>query len=169
MHERQILVQLCSLATLASIRKEQGRNGRWRVHDVYHQWSSLESSLSRPVLPLLGCRPPMLVRVAPEGGAYAGNFCAKDRCLCSATRWRHWLPYEGSRDGNGRWRVHDVYSRMTESGELAFPARPSASWLQAPNTSARCTRRGAYAVGFSYSLYLSPNPIAGGRGQGAVR
>jgi len=33
-----------------------------------HEWPSLESSLSRPVLPLLGCRPPMLVRVAPEGG-----------------------------------------------------------------------------------------------------
>ena len=29
-----------------------------------HKWPSLESSLSRPVLPLLGCRPPMLV--APE-------------------------------------------------------------------------------------------------------
>jgi len=34
--------------------------------------------------------------------------------------------------------------RMAESGDLAFPARPSTSWLQAPNASARCTRRGAY-------------------------
>jgi len=31
-----------------------------------HKWPSLQSSLSRPVLPLLGCRPPILVRVAPE-------------------------------------------------------------------------------------------------------
>jgi len=38
--------------------------------------------------------------------------------------------------------------RMAESRELAFPARPSASCLQAPNTSARCTRRGAYAGNF---------------------
>ena len=69
----------------------------------------------------------------------------------------------------GRWRVHDFYSRMAESGDLAFPARPSASWLQAPNAGARCTRRWAYAAGFSYSLYLSSNPITGARGQGAVR
>jgi len=33
-----------------------------------HKWPSLQSSLSRPVLSLLGCRPPMLVRVAPERG-----------------------------------------------------------------------------------------------------
>ena len=33
-----------------------------------HKWPSLKSSLSRPVLPLLGCRPPMIVRVPPEGG-----------------------------------------------------------------------------------------------------
>ena len=38
-----------------------------------HKWPSLESSHSRPVLPLLGCRPPMIVRVAPEGGAYAAG------------------------------------------------------------------------------------------------
>jgi len=31
-----------------------------------HKWSGLEISLSRPVLSLLGCRPPILVRVAPE-------------------------------------------------------------------------------------------------------
>jgi len=37
---------------------------------------------------------------------------------------------------------------MAESRELAFPARPSASCPQAPNTSARCTRRGAYAGNF---------------------
>jgi hypothetical protein len=38
-----------------------------------HKWPSLESSLSRPVLPLVGYRPPMIVRVAPEGGAYAAG------------------------------------------------------------------------------------------------
>jgi len=38
--------------------------------------------------------------------------------------------------------------RMTKSRELAFPASLSASCLQAPNTSARCTRRGAYAGNF---------------------
>jgi len=37
---------------------------------------------------------------------------------------------------------------MTESRELAFPACPSASCLQAPNTSARDTRRGVYAGNF---------------------
>jgi len=31
------------------------------------------ASLSRPVLPLLDCRPPMIVRVAPERGAYAAG------------------------------------------------------------------------------------------------
>jgi len=36
---------------------------------------------------------------------------------------------------------------LAESGELGFPARAAASWLQARNTSAHCTRRGAYAVG----------------------
>ena len=35
-----------------------------------------------------------------------------------------------------------------ESRELAFSACPSASCLQALNTSARCTRRGAYAGNF---------------------
>jgi len=40
--------------------------------------------------------------------------------------------------------------RMVESSELAFPARPSTSWLQAPNASARCTRRGAYAAGLVF-------------------
>ena len=39
-----------------------------------HRLPSLQSSLSRPVLPLLGCRPPMLVRVAPEKEAYAAGF-----------------------------------------------------------------------------------------------
>ena len=33
-----------------------------------HKWPSLGISLSQPVLPLLGCRPPMIVRVTPEGG-----------------------------------------------------------------------------------------------------
>jgi len=95
--------------------------------------------------------------------AYAGNLCAKGRCLCSSARWRHWLPYERSRDGNGRLLMHDVCSQMAESGKLAFPARPSTSWLQAPNASARCTRKGAYAAGFSYSRALFPSPIAGAR------
>ena len=43
----------------------------------------------------------------------AGNFCANGRCLCSAARWRHWLPYGRSRGGNGRWRLHDVCSTNT--------------------------------------------------------
>jgi len=33
-----------------------------------HKWPSLENLLSRPVLSLFGCRPPMIVRFAPEGG-----------------------------------------------------------------------------------------------------
>jgi len=33
-----------------------------------HRLPSLQSSLSRPVLLLLGCRPPMLVRIVPERG-----------------------------------------------------------------------------------------------------
>jgi len=73
LRETQMLVQFCSFATLASMRKEQGRQ--------------------RP------------------------------------------------------FTHHDVYLQMTESGKLAFQVHPSASWLQDPNDSACCTRRGAYAAG----------------------
>jgi len=37
--------------------------------------------------------------------------------------------------------------RMTKSRELALSVRPSASWLQIPNTSACCTGRGTATVG----------------------
>jgi len=40
----------------------------------------------------------------------AGYLCANGRCLSSAARWRHWLPYGRSRVCNGRWRLHDVHS-----------------------------------------------------------
>ena len=76
-------------------------------------------------------------------GAYVVNFCAKDsdRYLYIAARCQHWLPNERNRDGNGWLLVHDVFSQM-KSAELVVPTCPSASWLQAPNTSARCTRKG---------------------------
>jgi len=45
-----------------------------------HEWPNLEGSLSRPVLPLLDCRPPMLVRVAPEGGRMLQ--ASRTRCTC---------------------------------------------------------------------------------------
>ena len=76
-----MLVQRCSFATLASIRKEQGRDRpvalAWRLP---YKWPSLESSLSRPVLPLLGCRPLMLVHVAPEG--WRMRRASRTRCTC---------------------------------------------------------------------------------------
>jgi len=139
-------------------------NDQLRVHDVCHTNDRvLRPRFSRPVLPLLDCRPPKLVCIAPEGGTYARNFCAKDRCLCSAARWRHWFPYERDRDTT----AGGAYMTSTHEWPslVAFPACPSASWLQVLNTSARCTRRGTYTVGFSYSLYLSQNPIAGGQEQ----
>jgi len=43
----------------------------------------------------------------------AGYLCANGRCLSSAARWRHWLPYGRSRVCNGRWRLHDVHSFNT--------------------------------------------------------
>ena len=59
---------------------------------------------SQPILPLLDCRPPILVRVAPEGG----------RMLTTSTRKTDACPalVIGDTDfhtkGAGR-RVHDVY------------------------------------------------------------
>jgi len=115
-----------------------------------------------------GCRPPILVRVAPEG----------NRMLATSARMADACPAllicdtgfhtKGAGAGPAGCACMTSAIRMAESGELAFPACPSASWLQAPNASARCTRRVAYAAGFSYSLYLSPSPIAGARGQGVV-
>jgi len=48
-----------------------------------HEWPSLESSLFWPILPLLDCRPPILVRVAPEGGRMRWASCT--RCTCPRT------------------------------------------------------------------------------------
>jgi len=62
-----------------------------------HKWQSLETSLSQPVLPLLGYRPPMLVRVAPGRGAYAAGF--------SYSRALFQSPIVGARgQGEVRWK-----------------------------------------------------------------
>ena len=63
-----------------------------------HEWPSLENSLSLHVLPLLDCRSPILVRVAPEGGRMRQDSCI--RCTCPRTpllvlETRGW--YVGSR------------------------------------------------------------------------
>jgi len=61
--------------------------------------------VSFPASPSASClQSPNTSACCTRRGAYAGNFCAKGRYLCSAARCRHWLPYEKSRDGNDRWR-----------------------------------------------------------------
>ena len=100
LREWQMLVQRCSLSTLACIRKEQGRYEQ--VPRSCYPTSgclSLENSLlARSLTPWL--QAPNASPRCTRRGEYDGNFCAKGRCLCSAARWRHWLPYERSRDGN---------------------------------------------------------------------
>jgi len=61
--------------------------------------------VSFPASPSTSClQSPNTSACCTRRGAYAGNFCAKGRYLCSAARWRHWLSYEKNRDGNDRWR-----------------------------------------------------------------
>jgi len=62
--------------------REEGLSRRSLTAHVWHlkyEWPSQENSLSQHILLLLAYRPPILVRVAQEGGAYAGNFCVNGR------------------------------------------------------------------------------------------
>jgi len=79
--------------------------------------------------------------------------------LCSSARRRHWLPYERNRDSNGCLLIHDVCSQMAESGKLAFPARPSDSWLQAPNDRACYTRRGSAPIFNNVIMASAPTSL----------
>jgi len=69
-----------------------------------HKWPSLQSSLSRPVLPLLGCRPPV-VRVAPERGrmrraSLTRGSCSRTPLLVLGVRGRHVGSRRCSDDGD---------------------------------------------------------------------
>jgi len=138
--------------------KSRGGNSRYSVHVTSPPHAQVRRTRSRLVLWLCWLQAPNASARCTRRGAYVGNFCAKGRCLYSAARWRHWLPYERNRNGNGQLRMHDVCSQMAESGDLAFPACPSASWLQAPNASACCTRKGGVCGGLLVLAGPVPEP-----------
>jgi len=118
---------------------------------------------SRPVLPLLDRRPPFLVRVELDGGRMLST-SARTTDACTAPLVANTgFQTKGTGTATASYLCRHILTNGWVS-ELAFPACPSASWLQVPNASARCTRKEAYAVGFSYSRALFLSPISGARG-----
>ena len=66
----------------------ESRNcSRYTPEVRYIYLPSLESSLSRPVLPLLDCRPPILVRVTPEGGGVCWKLLSEKADACTVV-WK---------------------------------------------------------------------------------
>ena len=94
-----------------------------------HKWPNLESSLSRPVLPLLGCRPPMIVRVAPEGGRMQRALSLFVRsCGCHALESSPEKYQQGPRPFFIMQLANFVRSLPTGSAEVKVKSRSSKSF-----------------------------------------
>jgi hypothetical protein len=119
-----------------------------RTRRLHYECPSLESSLARPVLPFLDCRPPILVRVGLEGGRMLATSARMTNACAALFVFDTGFHTKGAGAATAGCACMTSALRMAESGELACPASPSASCLQAPNASARCTIRGAYAGNF---------------------
>ena len=76
---------------------------------------------SLPVLPLVDCRPPLLVRVALDGGVYC-QLLREQQMIVPRRSLPTLASKRRNREDNGWLLTHDISSKMVGSGDLAFSA-----------------------------------------------